>query len=457
MVAVVKGTGPKPKRVRVRMYQVGFGDCFLLTFEYDRRLADGRHERQVLIDLGSTRPPRGPGPKKRILPIAAARLAQDCNGRLDALIVTHRHRDHLGGFGEEEVATIIEGLQPFVVVRPWTEDPALEGNAVAPGEVALVQMLNASQDFALTLRDLIGKPGSNSLAAELQAWSAQQVPNLAAIQRLDGWAAKFGQQYLRAGQDSGLGVILPGVGVTVLGPPTVAEHAGLVSQRTADEEYWMLQKNLLGKVSFDATARAPGGDDESDSDDDGDALDGDPVIGDPALLPPGPIRWLGEKLQRSHLQALKRLVNTVDNALNNTSLILLIQAGNKRLLFPGDAQIENWEFILGQLKTNAALRRALTGVDLYKVGHHGSRNATPRSLLALWTEGAAADRPMVALLSTRAGVHGKRETTAVPRSSLVTALTDRMTVLTTDTPDTPVEVIEVVAPTTTPEPFVRVT
>lgn len=456
MVTVVKGTGPRPKRVRVRMYQVGFGDCFLLTFEYDRRLADGRTERQVLIDFGSTRPPRGRGPKKGILPIAAARLAHDCNGRLDAIIVTHRHRDHLGGFGEEEVAAIIEGLQPFVVVRPWTEEPSLDWEALAPGEVDLIQTLSASQDFAVTLRDLIGKPASNSLAAELQAWAAQQVPNLAAIQRLDGWGARFGQEYLRAGQDSGLGAILPGVGVTVLGPPTVAEHAGLVSQRTSDREYWMLQQNLLGKVSFDAT-RAAGDDDQSDSDDDGDDPDGDPVIGDPALLPAGPIRWLGEKLQRSHLQALKRLVNTVDNALNNTSLILLIQAGNKRLLFPGDAQIENWEFILGQLQTNAALRRALAGVDLYKVGHHGSRNATPRSLLGLWTEGAAADRPMVALLSTRAGVHGKRETTAVPRSSLVTALTDRMTVLTTDTPDTPVEMIEVVASTNTPEPFVRVT
>lgn len=127
--------------------------------------------------------------------------------------------------------------------------------------------------------------------------------------------------------------------------------------------------------------------------------------------------------------------------------------GRKRLLFPGDAQIENWRFILDRLPTEAALRRALAAVDLYKVGHHGSRNATPRSLMTLWSEGAAAERPMLALLSTRAGVHGKREATAVPRSSLVNALTERMTVVTTDTPETPVEVVEVAAPTRTDDPF----
>jgi hypothetical protein len=36
-----------PAMFGVRMYQVGFGDCFLLSFGYDEDLADGRRERHV--------------------------------------------------------------------------------------------------------------------------------------------------------------------------------------------------------------------------------------------------------------------------------------------------------------------------------------------------------------------------------------------------------------------------
>ena len=37
------------RAMSLRAYQVGFGDCFLLSFEY------GRGERHLLIDFGSTR------------------------------------------------------------------------------------------------------------------------------------------------------------------------------------------------------------------------------------------------------------------------------------------------------------------------------------------------------------------------------------------------------------------
>lgn len=72
----------------------------------------------------------------------------------------------------------------------------------------------------------------------------------------------------------------------------------------------------------------------------------------------------------------------MDDQLNNTSLILLFSVegdgGTKRMLFGGDAQIENWEYAL-KLADVEANRVLLRDVDLYKVGHHGSRNATPRT------------------------------------------------------------------------------
>jgi hypothetical protein len=41
----------KPSKLTLRVYNVGFGDCFLLTFHYPAR------DRHVLIDFGSTARP----------------------------------------------------------------------------------------------------------------------------------------------------------------------------------------------------------------------------------------------------------------------------------------------------------------------------------------------------------------------------------------------------------------
>lgn len=79
---------------------------------------------------------------------------------------------------------------------------------------------------------------------------------------------------------------------------------------------------------------------------------------------------------------------------------------------------------------NSNLER-LRLVDPYKVGHHGSRNATPRTLFSLWTEPGTKEREMFALMSTKAGVHGKSPATAVPRKTLVAALDTRMKLFST--------------------------
>jgi hypothetical protein len=67
---------------------------------------------------------------------------------------------------------------------------------------------------------------------------------------------------------------------------------------------------------------------------------------------------------------------------NNTSVVLLIEWRNRRLLLVGDAE---WDARFRDGKANAAWnvmwheRRELLGggVDFLKIGHHGSENATP--------------------------------------------------------------------------------
>ena len=118
-------------------------------------------------------------------------------------------------------------------------------------------------------------------------------------------------------------------------------------------------------------------------------------------------------------------VRILDRAMNNTSVILLIEAGRQKLLFPGDAQIENWAFTLDQ----ADLLARLEDVTFYKVGHHGSRNATPRTLwkaLANKSEDAGANGRLRTVVSTLRGVYPSRTTAAkhteVPRKTLIAAL-----------------------------------
>ena len=63
-----------PTSYTLRAYWVGFGDCFLLTFNYPKG------DRHVLIDFGTAKqPPKtGAGYMHGI----AKRIAEDCGGKL---------------------------------------------------------------------------------------------------------------------------------------------------------------------------------------------------------------------------------------------------------------------------------------------------------------------------------------------------------------------------------------
>jgi hypothetical protein len=145
-------------------------------------------------------------------------------------------------------------------------------------------------------------------------------------------------------------------------------------------------------------------------------------------------RWLADKLKNAHGGQVLQIVTALDNQMNNTSLILHFKAGSKTLLFPGDAQIENWKYALSQDN----VKELFGAVDVYKVGHHGSLNATPKSL---WKEfdkrkkGKNADK-MKTILSTKLGKHGHVATsTEVPRKTLLDALTKETELHSTHTLD----------------------
>jgi glyoxylase-like metal-dependent hydrolase (beta-lactamase superfamily II) len=98
--------------VRVRMYRQGLGDCFLLTF------SAGGQPVHMLIDCGVLK--GTPEANERMLAVAK-NVNETTGGRLDVLVATHEHWDHLSGFLQAKEA--FDKLKVVRVWTAWTEDP----------------------------------------------------------------------------------------------------------------------------------------------------------------------------------------------------------------------------------------------------------------------------------------------------------------------------------------------
>lgn len=396
-----------PKSVRIRAYDVGFGDCFLLTFVYPSA------ERHVLIDFGSF-----PKPKRKSagnMPAIARHIQATCRGKLAAVVATHRHADHINGFATNKKGDgsgdIIRACKPDVVVQPWTEklDAAVDSpgpKGFLPADRAHVTALADMVRFrdALLRRLADPPPGWKGIGKELGFLGENGLLNAAAVRNLESLAPKKGRRYVFFGAESGLGRVLPGVKVRVLGPPTVSQSDAVEHMKKHDDaEFWHILAATsesgvgAGGPPFAARYRRKAG-------------------------IPGFARWLvghADKLLRDQVLSI---VRRMDDYLNNTSVILLFEVGGKKLLFPGDAQIENWSYALSKRE----IRTLLAGVDVYKVGHHGSLNATPKT--GLWerfSKRRRASGRLITFLSTEPGHHGTAKShTEVPRGTLVKALED---------------------------------
>ncbi len=100
--------------VRVRMYNVGFGDCFLI------QLPDRVSPRLVLIDCGVHSASKEGKPLKEIVDRVIADVkALVGRPRIDVVVATHRHRDHVHGFDNPAWLDVEVGE----VWLPWTENP----------------------------------------------------------------------------------------------------------------------------------------------------------------------------------------------------------------------------------------------------------------------------------------------------------------------------------------------
>jgi hypothetical protein len=386
-------TTKAPTGVTITSYQVGFGDCFLLSFHY------GAADRHVLMDFG-TKMTSQVGFKVDMV-ANAQQIAKDCGGKLTIVVATHRHYDHISGFETDKKTgkgpgDIIRALKPDLVVQPWTEDPKIPGDATAPAAdkshvKSLANMQALANAVAFNLGSVLRARGSSS--EELDYLGGDNITNRSAVENLMTMG-RLQPKYLCLGSLLDVASLLPGVNIHVLGPPTIKQAnalgQNLLRYAASSEEYWKLQARA-------ATGLVPAAGEAG-------------LKGRRKPLPPQ-TRWFAQRLRNVREDALLQIVRTLDQTINNTSLILLIEVGGKKLLFPGDAQLENWMCALADPKIVALL----ADVNVYKVGHHGSTNATPVSLWKGFDKRKG--KALRTLLSTHEG-----EYSGVPRQSLHDAL-----------------------------------
>jgi hypothetical protein len=403
-----------PSALTIRMYNVGFGDCFLLSFEYPKT------KKHVLVDFGSTAAPKR-GPKGDFMGRIAEDIRKVSEGRLAGIVASHRHRDHISGFSSQaRSGKIIASLKPEFVIQPWTEDPKAKpkaltassveyknGKATAKGMTAhflgsLDDMHAVAQGIERASK-LVNLAGPH-LRGQLGFLGEDNIKNVPAIRNLMAMGKAGRAFYVNAGMSLN---ILPGVKCTVLGPPTLKQSNAIRKQRARDPaEFWQFRSFWASQGLAVGGFSRPG------------------AMGSARARKrafPVEARWFVEQSRQIQANQMLGIVRDLDSVMNNTSVILLLQVGKKKILLPGDAQIENWAYALSK----PSWRKSLSDVDLYKVGHHGSLNATPKSLWSLFkNKGKATKKNRLATLcSTKAGKHGTVAAgTEVPRRLLLDEL-----------------------------------
>jgi beta-lactamase superfamily II metal-dependent hydrolase len=452
----------KPKKVTLRTYQVGFGDCFLFSVKYS-----DNSERHILIDFGTTELPKYLNSTKAVwMKKIAENIKERCGGNLDIIVATHRHADHISGFAPDKhgkgSGKIIADCQPKLIIQPWTEDPQLPMDAkkqrdalVDPDDVKNFSAFNyqVSLDNMQVISAVIVKQAQSlgdtnkykqviksALKEQIEFIGIDNISNKAAVKNLGTMGENV---YVHYGYDLNAKIkdILPGIKAKILGPPTMEQHEEVEHQAHKNkDEFWHLQalsKNFWGMQA--ATSE----------------LTEKLITGKETLFPdavaykksvPSHNRWFVRQLRKIRAEQLLGIATTMDDALNNTSLILLFEIGGKKFLFPGDAQIENWEYCLKFAKDKAKNLKLLGDTFLYKVGHHGSLNATPQTLWKTFgnkknqpRNGDDSHKIMTSVVSTMGDENGEykhgdpAKDTEVPRETLVKALEESGEYFTTRT------------------------
>jgi len=390
------GNGVGPNGIRVRMYRVGFGDFFLLSLQ----TATG--QKHVLIDCGVH------ACDIHSINAAIAQMAEDTGHELALVIMTHRHADHISGFAK--CKDVFSQFTVEQVWMSWFEDPSDKAAANFQKNLAMVA---EQMKLALAARN---RPEDDELDFMAENITGEPLgaagggSNDVALQVLHGgFKNKAPVAYYKAGDTPKLpqDLVDAGLMAQILGPP---HDLAVVAQMNGKNEQYLAANNpSVSKpvTPFDEVFRITA------------------QRYSTAAFREYSRHEVEQSVIDSQADMLAAKARQADKTLNNQSLVVLFTFNGKHLLFAGDAQWGNWENFLYGGKVGTSGHTALTqqsksilaSLDFYKVGHHGSTNATPKDALNAMREGC------VAMCSTEPGCYGKPSSgTEVPRIPLLEAI-----------------------------------
>jgi beta-lactamase superfamily II metal-dependent hydrolase len=372
--------------VTIRMYNVGFGDCFLVT------IPTTEGDKRVLFDCGSM------AKASKSIDQVAAQVIGDlpAGKRIDVVVCTHRHRDHITGFAKSGWEDVDVGE----VWMPWTEDPDdPEATRIRDAQTKLAAALTRDAKARLAVPGL-----SADEQAELQAFAELAANSDVLDEAMDTLHAGFKgghsikRRFLPETEQSAklvtsfTSTLLPGVMIHVLGP-SKSEDVIRNIDPPAGKSYLQIASAF----------------DDPTVDDRGPQPFSTDWIADGFVLPDDERK----KIQGFSHGFSSQLAAALDDAVNGTSLMLIFEIKGKYFLFPGDAQWGTWDEALKNAKFKDLLRR----VSFYKIGHHGSHNATPIEFVEKTID---TTKKLVAMASTR-----KFGSWPVPKKELLEAMIAR--------------------------------
>ena len=338
------------REIRIRMYRVGFGDCFLLSLPKETGQSAGRYN-HVLIDCG-VHAQGDIGTMEKVVD----NIADVTDGSLDILIATHAHRDHISGFGK--FTDVFAKLKMREVWLPWTWD---ENNEKA---------LKLQEKHAALLDKLYQHFQALGASADPDALNAtvnlRNNQDTVKLLKSGFGNDKVKVRYLKAGDTlKTCDISIPGLLVRILGPPLSEDFLAQMDPPSGQGYLRAGPNGIEERVNpiqpFGHKWKA-----------DVDSMDLHLQEKEE------------EKLQKISSSSINDVAFALDQARNNESLVTLFIFRNKYLLFTGDAQYGNWR---GWLEDEKSSSDILPKINFFKIAHHGSHNATPKAALEKMSEG----------------------------------------------------------------------